>query len=162
MKEFWKKALVYLGLAYEEEETPQDFEDQDFLEDFEESKPAVRRIQRSPDVSRAKRAVLRPVTTAPQTRVHIVEPRNFNDAKQIADKFKANIPVILNLQQNDAELCRRLIDFTSGLSYGLNGGMQRIAKKVFLLTPSNVEVSAEEKRRLREKGFFNQFQEEVY
>lgn len=158
MKDFWKKALVYLGLAYEEEE---EFEEEEMVDNYEESSsPAVRRIQRSPDIMRAKRAVLRPVTTTPQTRVHIVEPRNFQDAKQIADKFKANIPVILNLQQNDAELCRRLIDFASGLSYGLNGGIQKIAKKVFLLTPSNVEVSAEEKRRLREKGLFNQFQDD--
>jgi len=155
VKDFWKKALVYLGLAYEEEE---EFEDDEIVDSYEESSPAVRRIQRAPDVMRAKRAVLRPVATSPQTRVHIVEPRNFQDAKHIADKFKANIPVILNLQQNDSELSRRLIDFASGLSYGLNGGMQKIAKKVFLLTPSNVEVSAEEKRRLREKGLFNQFQ----
>jgi len=83
-------------------------------------------------------------------------PKSFNDAQQIADQYKDSIPVILNLQGIDADLSKRLIDFSSGLTYALDGGMQRIADKVFLLTPRNVDVSAEEKARLIEKGFFNQ------
>ena len=79
--------------------------------------------------------------------MHLVLPRSFNDAQQIADKFKQGIPVILNLQSADAELSKRLIDFASGLTYALNGGMQRVADKVFLLTPRNVEVSAEQRAR---------------
>ena len=70
--------------------------------------------------------------------------------------LKAGQPVILNLQSTDTDLSKRLIDFASGLTYALDGGMQRIADKVFLLTPRNVEVSAEERARLIEKGFFNQ------
>ena len=89
-------------------------------------------------------------------RVHLVTPYSFNDAQEVADKFKQAVPVILNLQTTDAELAKRLIDFTSGLTYALEGGMQKIADKTFLLTPRNVEVSAEEKARLVEKGFFNQ------
>jgi cell division inhibitor SepF len=94
---------------------------------------------------------------AASVRVHLVVPRTFNDAQQVADKFKDGIPVILNLQSADAELAKRLIDFTSGLTYALNGGMQRVADKVFLLTPRNVEVSAEERARLleRDSGFFS-------
>ena len=80
--------------------------------------------------------------------VHLVLPRSFNDAQQIADKFKDSVPVILNLQSADQELSKRLIDFSSGLTYALDGGMQRVADKVFLLTPRNVEVSAEERARL--------------
>ena len=76
--------------------------------------------------------------------------------KNIADQFKDAVPVILNLQGTDTDLSKRLIDFASGLTYALDGGMQRIADKVFLLTPRNVEVSAEERARLMEKGFFNQ------
>ncbi len=83
-------------------------------------------------------------------------PKSFNDAQDVADKFKDAIPVILNLQCTDTDLSKRLIDFSSGLTYALDGGMQRIADKVFLLTPRNVEVSAEERARLIEKGFFNQ------
>ena len=64
--------------------------------------------------------------------------------------------MILNLQGTDVELSKRLIDFSSGLTYALNGGMQRVADKVFLLTPRNVEVSAEERARLIDRGFFNQ------
>ncbi len=89
--------------------------------------------------------------------MHLVVPKNFNDAQQIADKFKVDIPVIINLQGSDTDLSKRLIDFCSGLTYALDGGMQRVADKIFLLTPRNVEVSAEEKARLIEKGFFNQF-----
>ena len=88
--------------------------------------------------------------------VHLVIPRNFNDAQQVADQYKRSVPVILNLQTADHELSKRMIDFCSGLTYALDGGMQRIAEKMFLLTPRNVEVSAEEKARLIDKGFFNQ------
>ena len=90
-------------------------------------------------------------------RVHLVLPRSFNDAQQIADRFKQSTPVILNLQNADSELSKRLIDFASGLTYALNGGMQRVADKVFLLTPRNVEVSAEQRAQLLERGgFYNQ------
>jgi cell division inhibitor SepF len=74
----------------------------------------------------------------------------------VADKFKDSIPVIINLQGSETDLAKRLIDFASGLTYALDGGMQRIADKVFLLTPRNVELSSEERARLIEKGFFNQ------
>ena len=104
--------------------------------------------------------VLRPVERAPRNggdvRVHLVIPKSFNDAQQVADKFKQSIPVVLNLQATDNDLAKRLIDFASGLTYALDGGMQRIADKVFLLTPRNVQISAEEKAELIEKGFFNQ------
>jgi cell division inhibitor SepF len=74
----------------------------------------------------------------------------------VADKFKDHIPVVLNLQSTESDLNKRLIDFASGLTYALDGGMQRIADKVFMLTPRDVEISAEERAELIEKGFFNQ------
>jgi cell division inhibitor SepF len=89
-------------------------------------------------------------------RVHLVIPKSFNDAQQVADKFKDSVPVVLNLQGVENDLSKRLIDFASGLTYALDGGMQRIADKVFMLTPRNVEISAEERAQLIEKGFFNQ------
>lgn len=88
--------------------------------------------------------------------MHVVTPRSFNDAQQVADEFKRSKPVIINLQSTDRELSKRLIDFSSGMTYALGGGMQRIAQGIFLLTPEDVEVSAEEKARLLEGGFFNQ------
>ena len=100
---------------------------------------------------------LRSIDVPAPAKVHLVVPRDFNDAKQIADRFKAQIPVILNLQSADTELSKRLIDFASGLTYALDGSMQRVADRVFLLTPRNVELSAEERSRAIERGgFYNQ------
>jgi cell division inhibitor SepF len=112
------------------------------------------------DAESAPTAVLRqsPAQQQQQTtavRVHLIAPRSFNDAQQIADRFKVSVPVIINLQGAEPELSKRLIDFGSGLTYALDGAMQRIAEKVFLLTPKNVEVSAEDRARLVEQGFFN-------
>jgi cell division inhibitor SepF len=115
------------------------------------------RSSREPAPAPAARPRRLEAAPSPNVRVHLVLPRSFNDAQQIADKFKESVPVILNLQATDQELSKRLIDFASGLTYALNGGMQRVADKVFLLTPRNVEVSAEERARLLERGgFFNQ------
>src|SRR5262245_34754508 len=143
-------------------------------EDLERSyreRPNVRRLgprRREPDFddifaeepppSRSRPTSVRAVESRPQpAEVHLVVPKSFNDAQQIADKFKGTIPVILNLQSAETDLAKRLIDFSSGLTYALDGGMQRVADKVFMLTPRNVEVSAEERARLLEKGFFNQY-----
>ena len=91
-----------------------------------------------------------------QARVSVVNPASFNDAQALADRFKRQQPVILNLQQADQELSRRMVDFCSGLTYALDGQIQTVATRVFLLTPRNVEVSAEERKRLAERAFFNQ------
>jgi cell division inhibitor SepF len=110
-------------------------------------------------IAASRTRTLRPVDNGgngADVQVHLVIPRNFNDAQQVADQYKRSVPVILNLQTADHELSKRMIDFCSGLTYALDGGMQRIAEKMFLLTPRNVEVSAEEKARLIDKGFFNQ------
>ena len=101
---------------------------------------------------------LRPVPdkrTAP-ARVSVVEPTSFNDAQGLADRFKREQPVILNLQNVDTDLSRRMVDFCSGLTYAMDGQIQTVASRVFLLTPRNVEVSAEERKRLAERAFFNQ------
>jgi cell division inhibitor SepF len=173
----WNRTLVYFGIAEEDEDWDEDgYVTNEELERSYGERPNVRRLsprRRSrefedwtdPEPQRgAQTAVLRPRPRAVQTapgdpavRVHLVIPRSFNDAQQIADKFKEGTPVILNLQGSDADLSKRLIDFASGLTYALDGGMQRVADKVFLLTPRNVEVSAEERARLLERGgFFNQ------
>ena len=88
----------------------------------------------------------------PSAKPHVLSPTSFNDVQEVADKFKSSQPVIVNLQGADRDLSRRLIDFASGLCYGLGGQMQRVADQVYLLTPANVEVSAEERRRLQERG----------
>jgi len=171
----WHRALVYFGLAEERDTYPESVAEREVdseaeIEDRYRERPNVRRLQRrrrdefddifaddSPAETARETRVLRPVSNGSgDLQVHIVAPKNFNDAQEIADKYKDSIPVILNLQQSDPDLSKRLIDFSSGLTYALDGGMQRIADKVFLLTPRNVDVSAEARARLVEKGFFNQ------
>ena len=99
---------------------------------------------------------LRSVESRAESRMHLVQPRSFNDAQEIGDCFRDGVPVIINLVGADPDLVRRLVDFASGLTYGLDGSLQKIADKVFVLTPRNVEFSAEERAALVEKGFFNQ------
>ena len=86
-------------------------------------------------------------------RVHVVAPSRFGDAKEIADRLKDNRPVIVNLQMADRDLQRRMIDFCSGVTYALSGEMEKVADQVFLLAPTNVKVSDEERQRLVERGF---------
>ena len=92
--------------------------------------------------------------SAPQVQMHVVEPRAFHEAQAIADRFKAGTPIIMNLSSSDADLAKRLLDFASGLTYGLEGGLRKVADKVFMLTPRNVDVSDEDRRRLKDKGLF--------
>jgi cell division inhibitor SepF len=177
LRDTWHRALLYFGLAEEEDERYRDeqaepeAQPEAELEDRYRERPNVRRLQSrrrrdeiddifaDPEPRSAGREtrMLRPVENGQAgVQVHLVIPKSFNDAQQVADRFKDSVPVILNLQASDTDLSKRLIDFASGLTYALDGGMQRIADKVFLLTPRNVEVSAEERARLVEKGFFNQ------
>ena len=177
LRDTWHRTLVYFGLAEEEDprfDAYDEPEPEAELEDRYRERPNVRRLQRrrrdeiddifadEPRGGGRETRVLRSVAANGRAggpgdiQVHLVIPKSFNDAQQIADQFKDAIPVILNLQGTDTDLSKRLIDFASGLTYALDGGMQRIADKVFLLTPRNVEVSAEERARLIEKGFFNQ------
>jgi cell division inhibitor SepF len=182
----WHKTLVYFGLADEDEDyeydtfsmrpDPEPYVERSYVKKIDRNASSNRRrsasdfddIYSDEMAYRAQRpapvpprgGTVRPLPSLveqPPVKVHLVMPKNFNDAQVIADKFKGSIPVILNLQASENDLAKRLIDFASGLTYALDGGMQRVADKVFLLTPKNVEVSAEERQRLLEKGFFNQF-----
>ena len=103
--------------------------------------------------ARPHTAVVRPLQPVASAKPHVVAPTSFNHAQEVADKLKVSQPVIVNLQNVDRDLSRRIIDFASGLCYGIGGQMERVANQVFLLTPSNVEVSAEERRRLEEHGY---------
>jgi cell division inhibitor SepF len=106
-----------------------------------------------PGMARPRPQVVRPIPVAANAKPHVVVPTSFNQAQEVADKLKGSQPVIVNLQVADRELARRLIDFASGLCYGLGGQMEKVASQVYLLTPTNVEVSVEERRRLHERGY---------
>ena len=99
---------------------------------------------------------LRAVPDQRTTRVSVIEPSSFNDAQPLADRFKRQQPVILNLQNVNGDLARRMVDFCSGLTYAMDGNIQSVANRVFLLTPRDVEVSAEERKAIAERAFFNQ------
>jgi cell division inhibitor SepF len=183
LADVWSRTLVYFGIAEEDdEEWDEDgYATHEELERTYAERPNVRRLEprrrrgefddwtdAEPEARPARQSSIRSLsrraernlevapTPPPSVQVHLVVPRSFNDAQQIADRFKDGVPVILNLQGTDAELSKRLIDFASGLTYALDGGMQRVADKVFLLTPRNVSVSAEERAKMLERGFFNQ------
>jgi len=168
--DLWNRTLVYFGIAEEEEWDEDGYVTNEQLEERyrQRDRHNVRRLPSAPEAdewpaeepTRSRRGGatrLRSVDTGPPAKVHLVVPRSFNDAQQIADRFKAQVPVIINLQGADTDLSKRLIDFSSGLTYALDGSMQRVADKVFLLTPRNVELSAEERAKALERGgFFNQ------
>ena len=180
-----RRAMVYLGLVddeydeYEPYEEPQPAPAQRPVRSYPASAPpqpevapqtavpqgAIRTLPReapqpepqvaAPASVSPRSGVVRPITPSQSAKVHVVAPTRFPDAQEIGDLLRASQPVIVNLQGADRELSRRMIDFCSGVTYALSGAMDKVADHVFLLTPSNVEVSAEEKRRLQERGLYD-------
>src|SRR3954463_200869 len=176
MPGMWQKTMVYLGLKDDDEGYEYDYDDELDLAEEEYADAQVAPVERPTRAPRREpatptvrvqrvRAVpvaeaeavpvptIRPMA-ASSARVHVVEPAGFNDAQEVGDRLKADQPVIINLQGLGRDLQRRLIDFSSGLTYAIGGTMARVADQVFLLTPSNVEVSQEEKERLQARGLF--------
>jgi len=170
MASMWRRTMLYLGLGPDDEyddETPDERSANGPARHLPPEPPephtgAVRPLPsdterpREPEltsVGRPRAGVVRPLVAAPASaKPYAVSPTSFNEAQDVADKFLAGTPVIVNLQEVDAELRRRLVDFSSGLCYGLRGQMERVTNGLYLLTPSNVEVSAEERRRLHERA----------
>jgi len=181
MASIWRRTMVYLGLVdddeYEEyepyDEPPQPTQARrsmrpERIEPAYEPEPTmssmgsslgsgVRTLPREDSgiTIQQRPSVVRQIAPVSSPRVHLVAPTGFNDAKEIGDRLKSSQPVILNLQGVDRDLSRRLIDFSSGMCYGLGGQMEKVAHQVYLLTPSNVEVSPEERRRLQERGLYD-------
>lgn len=88
--------------------------------------------------------------------VHVTNPTTFNDVEEVGEQFRSGVPVIMNLAGASESVAKRLLDFASGLIFGLDGRIERVGDRVFLLTPVGTEVSTEERNRLSESGFFNQ------
>ncbi len=154
----WKKTMQYLGLV--EDDDLEDLDDGTEASDMGAEPPRVQRINREVMSVDHPETIVR---TMPSSRVpamasiHRSEPRRFNDARDIGERYRQGVPVIMNLQGADDTIARRLVDFASGLVFGLDGKIEMVASRVYLLTPANMEVSAEERERLVEGGFFNQF-----
>ena len=152
----WKKTLNYLGLVEE---------DEDFVDEMPETEPStVRRMRPQPvgDMSADAEGVVRTIAAprpaaAGPSAIHKSEPKRFNEARDVADRFKEGAAVIMNLQSTEDATARRLVDFASGLVYGLDGKIELIANRVYLLSPADVEVSAEDREKLAGGAFYNQF-----
>ena len=171
MASVWRKTMKYLGLVEDEE-----FEGVDPSTSAipDPDQPVAVRT-RSRDETPLRRvngpAVVAPPADQPEaiirtipTRsrpsagsIHRAEPKRFNEARDLGERFKDGVAVIMNLQQTDDSIARRLVDFASGLVFARDGKIELVANRVYLLTPADVEVSAEERERIREGGFYNQF-----
>lgn len=168
MAGLWRKTLMYLGLVEDEDFGEVDqavpVEEPVGVRTFAGDRPTARRAARTPRVEPApsfeNEGIVRtipPPTQAQASAIHRAEPRRFNEARELGEKFKEGVPVIMNLEETEDPIARRLVDFASGLVFALDGKIELVANRVYLLTPRNVEVSAEERERLREGDFFNQF-----
>jgi cell division inhibitor SepF len=172
-----RKMAVYLGLAEEDEErrrTEDGYYDDEYYDDEPAEAPAVRSWQpreTEPAALRVRRTESAPMTqgsvaldTRPQAavseekpyRITTLHPRTYNEARTIGEHFREGVPVIINLTEMEDADAKRLVDFAAGLIFGLHGSIERVTAKVFLLSPRDVEVTAEDKQRIVEGGFFNQ------
>ena len=156
-----RKMAVYLGLVEDdhryEDQYQDDYEDYDdygaeLVQDDEDlQEPAL------PDGSRVgDRRIASQVQTTDLARITTLHPRTYNEARTIGEHFREGTPVIMNLTEMVDSDAKRLVDFSAGLIFGLRGSIERVTNKVFLLSPANVEVAAEDKARIAERGFFNQ------
>ena len=156
----WRRTMKYLGLV-EEDELDGGAEPELAEEPARRATPLRRAARAEPEVRVTSPLTESSVRTIPQSpassgMIHRAEPKRFNEARDLGDKYKEGVPVIMNLQGTDDAIARRLVDFASGLVFGLDGKIELVANRVYLLTPREVEVSAEERERIREGGFYNQ------
>ena len=166
-----RKMAVYLGLVeddhryqdkYDSYEEYEDYDDQaDRAEPVEEAD--VRAVGRDGEVGAGYVGYQAPEWRTEQVsqttdlaRITTLHPRTYNEARTIGEHFREGTPVIMNLTEMVDSDAKRLVDFAAGLIFGLRGSIERVTNKVFLLSPANVEVTAEDKARIAERGFFNQ------
>jgi cell division inhibitor SepF len=112
--------------------------------------------RRRPAATRETQAPRPTTTVAPMSRITTLHPRTYNEARVIGENFRDGVPVIMNLSEMDDTDAKRLVDFAAGLVFSVRGTIERVTNKVFLLSPPNVSVTAEDKQRIAEGGFFNQ------
>jgi cell division inhibitor SepF len=159
-----RKMAVYLGLVEDEGRYQDGYDSYEEYDEYDEGAELV-----EPVASVAARADYgtylgdhRVEPIAPQqvqvelARITTLHPRTYNEARTIGEHFREGTPVIMNLTEMVDSDARRLVDFAAGLIFGLRGSIDKVTNKVFLLSPANVEVTAEDKARIAERGFFNQ------
>jgi cell division inhibitor SepF len=152
------KMAVYLGLVeddqhYEDGYEPYEDEYAEYDDQAGDTSSAARvGLSDGGDAARPGGAT----QAADLTRITTLHPRTYNEARTIGEHFREGIPVIMNLTEMVDSDAKRLVDFAAGLIFGLRGSIERVTNKVFLLSPANIEVTAEDKARIAERGFFNQ------
>ncbi|MGO8959786.1 MAG: cell division protein SepF [Streptosporangiaceae bacterium] len=158
-----RKMAVYLGLVEDDNRFEDQYQDEYGDEYDEYGAELVQeddRLDAHMTDSPAGRAVDRRASGQVQTtdlaRITTLHPRTYNEARTIGEHFREGTPVIMNLTEMVDSDAKRLVDFSAGLIFGLRGSIERVTNKVFLLSPANVEVAAEDKARIAERGFFNQ------
>ncbi|HLY67636.1 MAG TPA: cell division protein SepF [Chloroflexota bacterium] len=166
-----RKMAVYLGLVeddhryqdkYGEYGEYDDYEEPDLPEEADEPdvRPSTRETWRDGEAGGSYQPTEWRTEHVPQmtdlARITTLHPRTYNEARTIGEHFRDGTPVIMNLTEMVDSDAKRLVDFAAGLIFGLRGSIERVTNKVFLLSPANVEVTAEDKARMAERGFFNQ------
>ena len=159
-----RKMAVYLGLVEDDRRYAENYEAYDEYDDYDEPADEVEPAAPAPARVAADYAGYptdhRIETVPPQqvelARITTLHPRTYNEARNIGEHFRDGTPVIMNLTEMVDSDARRLVDFAAGLIFGLRGSIDKVTNKVFLLSPANVEVTAEDKARIAERGFFNQ------
>ncbi len=163
-----RKMAVYLGLVEDDHRYDDPYTDEygdvdeygDYVTEYTEH-AEVHETQAAyvPDDGRVRteqRSAVETVHATDLTRITTLHPRTYNEARTIGEHFREGTPVIMNLTEMVDSDARRLVDFAAGLIFGLHGSIDRVTNKVFLLSPANIEVTAEDKARIAERDFFNQ------
>jgi cell division inhibitor SepF len=159
-----RKMAVYLGLVEDDHRFDDQYQDE-FSDDYDEYGAELvqdddrQDVQPPEGASNGRLADRYPVgqlQTTDLARITTLHPRTYNEARTIGEHFREGTPVIMNLTEMVDSDAKRLVDFSAGLIFGLRGSIERVTNKVFLLSPANVEVAAEDKARIAERGFFNQ------
>jgi cell division inhibitor SepF len=154
-----RKMAVYLGLVEDDRRYQDNYDVYEEYEEYEESAEIVEPVPVRPDYGGYMTE--HPIEPVPPRQVELarittLHPRTYNEARTIGEHFREGTPVIMNLTEMVDSDARRLVDFAAGLIFGLRGSIDKVTNKVFLLSPANVEVTAEDKARIAERGFFNQ------
>jgi len=159
-----RKMAVYLGLVEDDHRFEDQYQD-DYGDEYDEYGAELvqeddrldAQLTDGPADGRAvDRRAAGQVQTTDLARITTLHPRTYNEARTIGEHFREGTPVIMNLTEMVDSDAKRLVDFSAGLIFGLRGSIERVTNKVFLLSPANVEVAAEDKARIAERGFFNQ------
>lgn len=155
-----RKMGVYLGLLEDTDRFEDDYGQVEYDERPHARVPEPSEVERpTPVANLAERRRSAPgpaPVVAELSRITTLHPRTYNEARTIGENFREGVPVIMNLSEMDDADAKRLVDFAAGLVFATRGTIERVTAKVFLLSPPNVSVAAEDKQRIAEGGFFNQ------